>query len=278
MREEEKDNLFPQELVMRIQTERQIQPLNDQKDFFQEFRRQESHLLNKLIIAETFSKQVSEYDDWEFANFYPGGAGTENAAEIRGNWMPSNFHASTHGLQLRSLILRSRPTLTLKSIAAEIKLSFRLAGESTFWVITRGSGVRDPDAMVCKVKKEQDSQRVFLIFGANVGPNNEFKFFKKQEFPEINEPNEECLIQDYTEMKMTLVDNGDDRVFVSAVISNKRVVNMSCNKFIPSFREQHLFLAGSGDSVLVRNVAVRQIERVESAFRPSNHYECCDLL
>lgn len=192
--------------------------------------------------------------------------------------MPANFQPTLHGLQIRSLILKSKPSLSLKSIACEIKIHFRLIGDSTLCIISRGAGVKDPDAVVCKIKKEQDSQRVFLIFGGNVGPNNEFKFFKKQEFPEISDLAEEAVVQDFVDMKMTMIDNGDDRVFVSAAISNKRVVSMSCNKFIPTFRETQLMLAGSGDSVLLKNISARQIERVDTVLRPTNHYECCSIL
>ncbi|CAG9320423.1 unnamed protein product [Blepharisma stoltei] len=276
--EEDKTMLFPQELIMKIQVERQEKPLKEQKALMEESRKAESHLLNKLVFADTFTRENTEYDNWEFANFYPGGIGTENNTEIRGNWMPANFQPVLHGLQLRSLILKSKPTLALKSLACEIKLAFRLIGDSTLCIITRGVGVKDPDAAVCKIKKEQDSQRVFLIFGGNVGMNNEFKFFKKQEFPEITDMAEEAVVQDFVDMKMTLIDNGDDRIFVSAAISNKRVVSMSCNKFIPTLRETSLMLAGSGDSVLLKNISARQIDRVDTVLKPTNHYECCTIL
>ena len=277
-REEEKEVLFPQELVMKIQTDRQQQPLLEQKHMHEEFKRSEQEVINKLVLADTFSKQSSEFANWEFSSFHVGGFGVDSTAEIKGNWMPANFTPSLQGLQLKYMILRSRSLIYLKSIACEIKISLRLAGDSTLWVITRAAGVKDPDGMVCKVRKEQDTQRVFLIFGGHVGPNNEFKFFKKQEFPEIGEGSEEALSQDYVDLKMTLIDNGDDRVFVSAATSNKRVISMTCNKFIPNFRDNHLMLAGSGDSVLLKNISARQIERVESGIKTTEHYECCSLV
>lgn len=59
--EEDKTQLFPQELVMKIQSERQDRPLREQKLLIEEARRQETHLLNKLIFADNFGKDVSEY-------------------------------------------------------------------------------------------------------------------------------------------------------------------------------------------------------------------------
>ena len=145
------------------------------------------------------------------------------------------------------------------------------------WIMTRGAGVRDPDSVVIKIKKEHDSQRVFLIFGANVGVHNEFRFFKKQELPDIGEAGDDNIMQDFVELKLTVIENGDDRVFVTVMASNKRVMNMSCNKYIPCFRDSCIFLAGSGDSVLIKNFSARQIERVQYEISQNPHPECCSI-
>ena len=81
-----------------------------------------------------------------------------------------------------------------------MRISVRLSGDSTLWIMTRGMGVRDPESVVIKIKKEQDSQRVFLIFGANIGPHQEFRFFKKQELPEVGDASEDWVIQDFLEL------------------------------------------------------------------------------
>ena len=47
--------------------------------------------------------------------------------------------------------------------------------------------------MICKIRKEQDMNRVFLIIGAPIGPKHEFKFFKKQEFPHLEEEDEDFI-------------------------------------------------------------------------------------
>ena len=269
---------MPHELVMRLQVERQEEPLQQQKAMLEEFKQAEADVLNKLVLADSFGSQVTEVPNWELAAFHVRGSSVDSAAEIRGDWQPALVTPTTHGLQLRNFIMRTKRVVYLKSIACEVKLSVRLVGDATLWVITRAAGVKDPDGMVCKVKKEQDTQRVFLTFGAHVGPHNEFKFFKRQELPELAEHNEEALAQDFVDLKMTLIDNGDDRVFVSAATSARRGLNMTCNKFIPNFRDCHLMLAGSGDSVLLNYVALRQIERIESTFRPAEYQECCSLL
>lgn len=269
--EEEKQILFPQEVYMRKQQERQEKPLQYQKENYGEFLKSESQLLNKIIITDTFSKQSTEYDSWEIASFYPGSS--DNPTEIRGNWLPANVEPTLNGLQLRSQILRSKPTIHLNSISCELKISFRLLGDSTLWIITRSSGVKDPDAVICKIKKEQETQRVFLIFGANIGRANEFKFFKKQEFPDFFKAGDE-LAQDYVDMKLRFIDNGDEKVFVRAMRGKDLSIEMSCDKYIPCFRDTHIMLAGSGDSVLLKNFTARQVARTHG--RPNmNRYECC---
>lgn len=171
--------------------------------------------------------------------------------------------------------MKSKPTISLRSIACEITLTFRLSGDSSFYIFTRGVGVKDPDSMICKFKKELDTQRVFLIFGANIGPGNEFKFFKRQEIPELTEINE---TQDYVDIKVNLIDNGDDKVFITAITPNKRIMNSMCNKFIPSLNDTNIMLAGSGDGVLLKNFTAKQVERVESGPIPLSHHECCGII
>lgn len=271
--EENKHELFPQEVCLRQQLERQQIPLKKQKEAFNEKSKEESLLINKIVLSDTFGKQSSEYNSWEMAAFYPGS--TENPTEIRSNWIPLNLELSVQGLQLRSSILKAKPSITLQSLACELKLSFRLVGDSTFWIITRGTGVKDPDAVICKIKKEQDSQRVFLIFGANIGRQNEFKFFKKQEFPEISRSGEE-IFNDFVDMKIKYIDNGDDRVFVKAMLGKDKNVEMSCDKYIPCFKETQIMLAGSGDSVLLKNFSARQANRTIG--KPNmTRYECCQI-
>ena len=248
-------------------------PLQHQRENLKEYSLAENHLINKIIVSDSFNKQSSSYESWEIASFYPGNS--ENPAEVHGNWMQANFDASVNGLQLRSFILRTKPTICLKSIASEITLKFRLTGESIFWTITRGLNIKDSEAVICKIKKEKDSQRVFLIFGANIGRSDEFKFFKKQEFPEISTKGEE-IVQDYVDMKIRFIDNGDDRVFVKALTGKDKHIEVSCDKYIPTLRNTPVMLAGSGESVLIKNCSVRQVHRVQG--RPTmTRYECCRL-
>lgn len=271
MTEEEK--FFPQEMYMRSQLERQRGPLQYQKENYSELLKKESHLINRTVCADAFTNDSVLFDNWEIGTFHPGSI--EGPTEMRSDWSPLELNPPGQGLQLRSNIIRCAKKISLSAIACEYKLSFRLIADSTLWIISRARDVKDSNAVICKIKKEQDNQRVFLIFGANIGRNHEFKFFKKQEFPEISRNGEEVL-NDYVELKLKFVENGDDRVFVKATLGKDRVVEMSCDKYIPCFEETQVMIAGSGDSVVVKNVSVRQIARL--AGKPNmNRYECCNI-
>ena len=148
-------------------------------------------------------------------------------------------------------------------MAIEVKSSFRLVGDSTLWIISRSNDIADSNAVICKIRKEADSQRIFLLFGSAVGYNGEFKFFKKQEIPTLNDFTTEALLEDYVDIKLKYVDNGDDRVMVQGAISGhqKRLINMVCSMFIPVFDLTKLMLAGSGASILMKQISLRFIER-----------------
>lgn len=55
--------------------------------------------------------------------------------------------------------------------------------------------------------------------------------------------------------------------------------HMSCNKFIPNLTDSHVMIAGSGDSVFLKNVAVKHVERcIGTVVRNTTHHECCDII
>ena len=237
-------------------------------------------MLGKVVVTDNFNTQVTNFPDWEFANFYPGMSSDDPAAEIRGNWEKANFKPTNKGLQIRSLILRAIPTVTLRSLACEIRLSFRLTGDSTLWIITRGSDIRDPNAAIFKIRKELECMRAFCIFGGPVGPQNEFKFFNKSELDNFTEFSPESIVDDYADIRLKYHDNGDDKVWIEVLnTSAKTGAQMrACNKFIPVFDRTNVMIAGHGTSVLLKSATIRQNVREGSASRTRNtHCECCTL-
>ena len=108
--------------------------------------------------------------------------------------------------------------------------------------------------MVCRVRKEGEIRRAFIILGAPIGPHNEFKFFKKVELPDSSPYADE---NDSMDIKLRIFENGDDRVLVEATTGPKTSVSMICNKFIPTMKDTRIMVAGSGDSVFLKNFSCK---------------------
>jgi hypothetical protein len=269
---------YNQEFLLRVQTEKQRVAMSELASQKSEWFRSESHLLGKLVVASSFSEPKNIHPEWEIAQFLPGGQGSDPAADVKGSW-ENQIKISETGLHLQGNIIRTKIPITLRSIGVEIKIQVRLYKDSTLWLFTRGLGVKDPNTVICKIRKEQESHRVFLIFGGPIGPNFEFKFFKKQEVPEFAEVTEDSIIHDYIDIKLKYVDNGDDKAFVQLKLRDKEPIIMTCNKFVPIFRECPIMIAGSGHCAVLKYIDVVHVERVKTpSFRERTHYECCSII
>jgi hypothetical protein len=270
MQEEEKSVFFPQEQFINQQKDRQKLPLSKQLEDYLKNLESESQYIDQVITSDVFSAD-SKVDNWEIASFAPGSL--DKPCDVHSSWNKIVPQDCDKSLIIKNQIVRLRNEVHLLSLAVEIKICFLLVGDSTFWILSRSPNIRGPEVAICKFKKEMDSQRIFVIFGANIGRNNEFKFFKKQEIPEVFRNDEENSL-DRVEMKIKFIDNGDDRVFLKAIMGKNRNVHMSCDKYIPCLSNSSVMLAGSGDSVFLKACTVKQIPRIKSKSIPTR-FECC---
>lgn len=55
--------LYNQEMIMKMQADRQKSPLKTQQELQADFIQSERHILNKLIIVDHFAPQFSKYDN-----------------------------------------------------------------------------------------------------------------------------------------------------------------------------------------------------------------------
>lgn len=76
------DFLFPQEMIMQIQRDRQAEPLQEQFELFSVWREEEKDQLGKILLADTFTNVTQKMDKWEQARFYPGGSEFGPAADV----------------------------------------------------------------------------------------------------------------------------------------------------------------------------------------------------
>jgi len=278
------DEMYPQEVVIHNQKEKLEPRLQYQTDQFPIAWAEDKHLLGQVLVSDDLVARGASSGLWKYAGFFPGGYENRITPAIHGEWQPVNTPPTPFGIQLSNFALQLHVPLSLKALALHAQVQVRIKGESTFWIISRGSTITDPEAVICKIRKEPECQRVFLVFGSLAGPAGAFRFFKNQELPELESPSAEGLACDYVNLRVSFWDNGDDRVFVDLSNSytgngtGRSHLNMSCSYYIPCMRQSHLILAGNGDSVEVRKVQAEYKERVKARTRPGgDRKDCCVL-
>lgn len=258
--------------IMQDQHARQQSSVQRQCVEYEDWRKEEQHLVNKTLVSESFQSLGEVSSSWVSTAF----TATSHTLSQGSSWSTTPITCSPDGLQLKDLVVKLSSPITLRSIGVEVKLSARLVGNATIWVFSRGDSVTDPKSAICKVKKEQDSQRVFLVFGAALGKNAGFKFLCKQEVPSSTPPAQENILLDFTEIKLTLIDNGDNRVIVRTSVNGNKECVMSCNKYVPTLKDSSVLVAGSGTSVLLRDVSAKQVRRMGRSPN-SQRTGCCSV-
>jgi len=61
------------------------------------------------------------------------------------------------------------------------------------------------------------------------------------------------------DLKITLIDNGDDRVMMQVSTSEKSSREVKCNMFLPEFKASKIMLAGSGSATYIKSIRVQQV-------------------
>jgi hypothetical protein len=258
------------------QRQRQTSRVQQQEEHFGFWREEEAKLLSRDLADENFANRGYTFEKWLQADFCvdPTPSVCENYTASQ--WRPASFVASSFGIQLCGVALKLARPVHLKALALEVHVTLRLKGESAFWLTTRGKGIEDPDAVVCRLLKEEDSQRMFLELGALIGPEQAFRFFKRQEIPTRKNASEEALACDFTNVQLHFVDNGDSRVFLQ-LREGSRPLRSSCSAFVPCLEPTQLVLLGSGESVEVSQVKVNYAERQRGQGSSLVRKECCSL-
>jgi hypothetical protein len=254
------------------QTENQLSVLQDQARYYHDWLKFERSLIDKIIVKETFNG-ASLSDIWEVANFNI----IDGYSEIKGKWVSPVTISQSEGLYLINRIVRCKEPITLRSLGVEIKLKVQLSLTSEVWIITRGSGVKDPNSAIIRISKESEIDGIFIVFGSPIGKNNEFVFFKRQQIPEEkSDPNEE-----FTNLDIQIKDNGDDRVYVSIELNTLQstIFQTYCNKFIPCLTESKAMFAAYGRNTIVKSISVQQKERSSMGIiiEASKRQQCCEI-
>lgn len=109
-----------------------------------------------------------------------------NVNNINKSLNPFNGNMGTQNVILKNKILKlETPNFNLRSLAILVEVNFLMAGESSFYIMTRGENNYSKEMAVCCINKELESSRKFINFSILEPDDDNFliKTLKKQEIP-----------------------------------------------------------------------------------------------
>jgi hypothetical protein len=220
-------SLFENLLI--CQTEKQLSLLQEQSKYFNEWLQFEQGLIDMFVVQENFAGgHVSDLWEGALIRHY------DSSIEIKGKWTSFSGICAEEGLHIRDRIIRCKRPVSLKALAAEVRVNLMLALNAEVWILTRGLDIKDPAACILKISKESEIGGTFIVFGAPIGNENEFVFFKRQQIPEEKaEPD-----KSYSQIDLKIKDNGDDRVFVSVKMDTMQKERSSLGIIIEASKRQ----------------------------------------
>ena len=91
----------------------------------------------------------------------------------------------------------------------------------------------------------------------------------------------DAVLEDYTDVSIRLVDNGNDKLMVRGTIQGKncRSISLSCDKFIPVLDDIKVSIAGSGSKIILKTVKIKYMSRdCPINLNGQLKHECCSLM
>lgn len=251
--------------------------LKEQQKFYQEWLQEDSHLISQMIIRQSFSAD-SEVNlmGWKSKTFHEEGD-YDFYCKILGNWHDLIAEKFDEGLILKGKLLQLPSKISLRALAIDIKIRLNLSFHSSFYLFLRVVDNITSETPVLKLLKDSNLRGLFFVY-ANIDPtNNKFKFIKQNQIPENPAHNE-----DTKELELSIIDNGNDQVFVTVCGVGKnsyiKATNFACSGFIPEVRDVSLWMAGIGDNVCVKSVSVQYRERIVSKVNSKKSPDCvCNI-
>lgn len=107
----------------------------------------------------------------------------------------------------------------MNSDAVEIDVTFRLYGESSFWLFSRISVKNctfDEHSAIIKIHKMENSVKSFLSMGTLVNINNELKVktFLRQQLINFNKKKDlKHLEQNFCQYRLLIIDGGEENIY-----------------------------------------------------------------
>lgn len=243
-----------------------------QNSLLNEWLMEDSHLKNSYLLIQSFRRSDSSGNIWQSKNFLEEGD-YDFHCYFQGSWVNSTEECKEEGLNLSGKAITYPIKLQLRALAVEIKIRLKLTFHSSFYIITRVQNELLTSTPVIKILKDANLRGIFLVFGSIHPVTHKFSFIKQNQIPEISGNSDE-----YRELEIEVIDNGDDKIFVSVSSFGKvqtvRPVSFCCPGFVPMLKESQVYFAAYGDGTVIKSLSMQYKERICQKSKPKRSPEC----
>ena len=219
---------------------------------------QDSPLLNEYILIQTFQSEEIVKSNWTRFSFpCPRDYSNVILLEETEN-KPLNI--DEEGLNLVNSLVFPHISLSLRALAADIRLKVKLSRQSAFEIILRADDRLSDYCPVIRISKDQDLRGFFIYFGTLNLANNSFAIKKQFQLPEV-----QVSVEESREFEILITDNGDESIFVNLSDYSKsgtsKQFSASCPRFLPKLTPCKFCMIGTGASCVVKSILVKYRSR-----------------
>ena len=252
-------------------------------------------------IAEkqkNFTHSTSEIK-WKYANFLGGTQEDNIDCKTKGKWSVSKIFGSERGINIRSQIVK--PNISFSNSSIEVTIKATLHGTSNLWVFTRYKSADDKIESsrwpVIVINKQEclyqlPCSRVKCMIGT-VKNGNKFQYIKRQDICRIANPDnktktsstmdnlafsDDQVLEDKLYVKFTIKDMAEEGIEVIFYNSKDEVASTMVFYHKPEFDlDGEMLIAGSGNSVYIRDIRIKRKERIQTHDIDPRSYDCCNI-
>jgi hypothetical protein len=249
--------------------------VREQEKCYNEWIRNDSQFMGQQLLAQSFDTH-SDLSDWKQRGFHEEGDYDFYCTFI-GDWENFSLAAEDSGLQLKGRALQVPIQANLRSLALDLKFRLTLTLHSSFYIFLRVINSVTYETPVLKIVKDANLKGIFFVFAHLDPESGKFKFIKQNQVPENVGTSD-----DVKELEIGIIDNGNDRVFVSvSSCGNGNCVkksNFTCSGFLPEFGQTSVWIAGIGNGVVVKQLSIQYRERIVAKTHSKKSPDCVCII
>ncbi|OMJ74871.1 hypothetical protein SteCoe_26124 [Stentor coeruleus] len=232
--------------------------VNIQKSNYLTWQKADAALLNEYLLIQSFRPNSTPVDFWSSTDFLDEG---NNCYAILGPATPLQNEITDEGLNLSGNLISPHLSLSLRSLAIDIKIRLKLSAPSSFFIIFRLTQKITQKNPIIRISNDTINKGLFLSFGHISLENNHF----------IIEKQEKVVEKDFNgledkDFELSIIENGDGKIFVSisGTAKNTSIKRLEAfyDKFWPELGKCSLAMGACGERVLIKNTSIMYRNRI----------------